>query len=58
MYRISVHHNMRQTKILAKRFDEIKINENNCQIILNAFPEIMHYDVPRWGNPLFREGEL
>jgi hypothetical protein len=45
MYRISVHQNLRQTKILAKRFDEIKLNEKNCQIILNAFPEIMHYDV-------------
>ena len=45
MYRISVHQNLRQTKILAKRFDEIKLNGKNCLIILNAFPEIMHYDV-------------
>lgn len=45
MYRISVHQSMRQTKFLAKRFDEINLNENNSQIILNAFPEIMHYEV-------------
>ena len=45
MYRISVSQSEKQTRFIAKRFDEIELTPKNSHIIMHAFPEIMHYDV-------------